>query len=62
MRDQTCYCVHVRVILGKGGGNHPHCPHAWSGSLIVDMFQEGLEQQITKVVVLAPEEAMLFFG
>ena len=36
--------------------------HVWNGSLIADMFQEGLEEQITKAVVLATGEAILFFG
>ena len=60
--DQMCYCIHIRVTLGEGGGDQPPPPHAWSGLLIADMFQEGLEQQITKAVVLAPGEAILFFG
>ena len=60
--DQTCYCIHVRVTMGEEGGNHPPPSHARSGSLIVDMFQEGLEEQITEAVVLAPVEVVLFFG
>ena len=60
--DQVCYCVHGRVTLGEGGGNQPPPPHAWSGSMIADMLQEGLEEQITKAVVLGPGEAILFFG
>ena len=56
------YCIHVRVTLGEGGGNKPPPPHAWSGLLIVDMFQEGLEEQITEAVVLASGEVVLFFG
>ena len=35
--------------------------HVWNGSLIADMFQEGLEEQITKAVVLATWVAILFF-
>ena len=56
------YCVHVRVALGEGGGIQPPPSHTWSGLLVADMFQEGLEEQITKAVVLAPGEAVLFFG
>ena len=59
--DWICYCIHIRVILGEGGGDQPQPSHAWIGSLIVDMFQEDLEEQITKAVVLAPGKAILFF-
>ena len=41
---------------------NPHLPIAWTGSLIADIFQEGLEERITEAVVLAPEETILFFG
>ena len=58
--DQMCYCILVRVTFGEGGGNQPSPSHAWSGSLIVDMFQKGLKEQITKVVVLVPGKAILF--
>ena len=44
-----------------GGGNQPPPSHAWSGLLIPDIFQDGLEEQITKAVVLALGEAVLFF-
>ena len=60
--DQMHYCVHVRVTLGEGGCNQPPPSHAWSGSLIADMFQEGIEEQIIEAVILAPGEAILFFG
>ena len=60
--DWVCYCVHVGVTLGEGGGDQPPPSHAWSGLLIADMFQEGLKEQITKAVVLAPGEAVLIFG
>ena len=40
----------------------PQLSHAWSGSFIADMFQKGLEEQITGAVALAPGEAILFFG
>ena len=60
-KDQMHYCIHIRVTLGEGR-NQPPPSHAWSGSLIADMFQEGLEEQITKAVVLGPGEAILFFG
>ena len=48
--------------MGEGGGNQPPPPHVWSGLLIADMFQEGLEEQITEAVVLASGKAILFFG
>ena len=34
----------------------------WINSLITDIFQESLEERITKPVVLASGEAILFFG
>ena len=46
----------------RGGGDHPPPSHAWSGLLIAGMFQDGLKEWITEVVVLAPGEAILFFG
>ena len=60
-KDQTRYCVHVRVTLGEGRGDQPHPLHAWTGLLIADIFQEGLEERITEAIVLAHCEAMLFF-
>ena len=57
---QACYCIHIRVTLGEGGGDQPPPSHAWS-SLIADMFQQGFDEQITEAVVLAPREAILFF-
>ena len=60
--NQMHYCIHIRVTLGQEGGDHPPPSHAWSGSLIADMFQDCLKEGITKAVVLAPEEAILFFG
>ena len=59
--NQMHYCVHIRVTLGEGGGDQPPSSHTWSGLLIVDMLQEGLEQQITKAVVLVLGEAVLSF-
>ena len=50
------------MTLEEGGGNQPSSSHLWSGTSIADMFQKGLEEQITEVVVLAPAEAILFFG
>ena len=55
------YCVHIRVTLGEGSGDQPPPSHAWSGLLIADMFQDGLQEWITKAVVLAAGEAILFF-
>ena len=60
--DQMHYCVQIRVTLGEGRGDQPPPPHAQTGSLIADIFQEDLEERITKAVVLAPGEAILFFG
>ena len=62
LEDQAHYCIHMRVTLGEGGGDQPQPSHAWSGLLIADMFQEGLEEQINKGVVLTSREAVLFFG
>ena len=59
--DQTHYCIHISVTLG-GGGDHPPPSHTWSGSLIADIFQDDLKEQITEAVILAPGEAILFFG
>ena len=50
------------MTLGERGGNQPPPSHAWSGLSIVDMFQDSLEEQIAEAVVLAPGEAILFFG
>ena len=61
-KDLMHYCIHIRVTLGRGLGNQPPPSHIWSGLLIVDMFEEGIEEQITKAIVLAPGEAFLFFG
>ena len=58
---QIHYCIHVRVTLGEGG-NQPSPSHVWSGSLIADIFQDDLEEWITKALILAPGEAILFFG
>ena len=44
-KDQTHSCVHVRVTVGEGRGDHPPPSHAWTGSLIADIFQEGLEER-----------------
>ena len=60
--SQTHYCIHMRVTLGEEGGDQPPPFHAWSGLLITDMFQEGLKEQITEAVILAPGKAILFFG
>ena len=56
---RICYCIHIRVTWG-GGGNQPQPFHAWSGALIADMFQDGLEEWITEAIVLAPGETILF--
>ena len=58
--DQTCYYIHIRMSLGEGQGDKTPPSHAWSALLIADMFQEGLEEQINRAVVLAPGEAILF--
>ena len=46
------YCVHIRVTLGNEVGNQPPPSHAWSWSLIANMFQDGLKEWITEPVVL----------
>ena len=50
------------MTLGEGRGDQPPLHHVWTGSIIADIFQEGLEERITKAMILAPEEAILFFG
>ena len=50
------------MIWGKEAGDNPPPSHAWSGLLIVDMFQEGIEEWIIKAVIFASGEAILFFG
>ena len=59
--DWTCYCVHVRVTLEKGEVISPTIP-CMECLLFVDMFKEGIQEQITKAVVLPPREAVLSFG
>ena len=62
-KDRRCYCIWVRVMLGDRGGDQPPPSHAWGGCLITDILLEAwLEDQITKAMVLSPEEAILFFG
>ena len=57
------YCIHVRVTLGEGRGDQPLPSYAWIGSLIADMLQEACPRdQISKAMVLASGEALLFFG
>ena len=51
----------LRATLGEGGGDQPPPPHAWTSLLIADMFQDGLGEQITQAVVLAPREAFFFW-
>ena len=59
--NQTCYCIHIKVTLGEEGHQSP-ASHRQSGTLIADMFQDGLKEMITKAVVLALGEAILFLG
>ena len=47
------------MTLGKGRGDQPPPPHAWTGSLIAEIFQECLEERITKAMVLSPGEEIL---
>ena len=28
--DQACYCIHIGVTLGEGGGDQPPPSYAWS--------------------------------
>ena len=60
--DWTHYCINIRVTFGKGEGDQPPPFHAKSVLLIADMFQSGLEEWITKAIILAQGEATLFFG
>ena len=57
-----CYCAHIRVaLLGEGQSTPPF--HMWCRSLIADILQEACPRYcITKAVVLALGEAILFFG
>ena len=51
------------MTLEEGKGDQPPPSHMWSGLLIADILQEGCPgDQITEAVVLAPGEAILFFG
>ena len=59
-QEGQTHCIWVRVTLGEGGGAQPPPPHAWTGLLIADMFQDGLEEQITDAVVLAPKRQSYF--
>ena len=60
--DEMHDCIQVIVTLGEGGGDQPPPSHTWTGSLIANMFQGGLEEWITEAVVLAPREVILLFG
>ena len=61
--DQMHYCIHIRVTLGEGEVTpQPPPSHTWSGSLIADIFQDELKEQMIKAVILALGEAILFFG
>ena len=51
----------LHLCQNDSGGNKPLSFHAWSGSLIANIFQAGLKEQITEAVVLSPGEATLFF-
>ena len=50
------------MTLGEGRGDQPPPPDVWTGSLVADIFQEGLEESKTEAVVLASGEATLFSG
>ena len=52
--DWIHYCIKVRLTLREGGGDQPPPSHAWTNSLMTDIFQNGLEERITEAVVLAP--------
>ena len=54
--------VHIRVTLEERERQPPPPAHALSCLLIADMFQEGLEELITKAPVLSPGEADPLFG
>ena len=44
--DEMCYCIPtLQWLWGKGVATSPPPSHAWSGSLILDMFQEDLKEQ-----------------
>ena len=61
-KDQMCYCIHMRVTLEEGRGDQPPPSHAWNGLLIPEILQEACPRDcITETVVLALQEAILFF-
>ena len=61
--DQMHYCIHMKVTLGEGRGIQPPPSHALNVLLIADILQEACPRDhITEAVVLAPGEAILFFG
>ena len=50
-------------MLGDREGDQPPPPQAWEGGFITDILQEAWpEDCITKVVVLSPGKAILFFS
>ena len=62
-KDQTCYCIQVRVMLGDGGGDQPPPPHVWEGDLITDILQEAWPDDCNFIaMVLSPGETILFFS
>ena len=62
MKVRCTISSQVRVTLQAGEGDQLPTPHTWTGSLIANMFQNGLEEWITESVAIAPREVILFFG
>ena len=60
--DWLHYSVHGQSNYGGKERQPPPPAHALSCLLIADMFQEGLEELITKAPVLFPGEADPLFG
>ena len=56
------YCLHVRVILGEGEAANLHLPTHGVDYKLLTCSRDGLKEWITKAVVLALREAILFFG
>ena len=51
-KSDTLLCSHQSDY--REGGDHPLPSDAWSGLLIAEMFQDGLEEWIMEAVVLPP--------
>ena len=55
------YCLSIRVTLTHELGDAPPPSHSWTTLVIEDMLQE-TRARLTKVVVVGPGKAILFYG